>query len=187
MSYVLSRQEKGGGIIIKEIYVIMRISKNFTVQELTRSNTAARLGINNIPTKDGVHKLTILANSILQPIRNEIGPVRITSAYRSPELNTAIGGSSNSQHCRYEAVDCQFVKNGVMDNIKIYEAVLKLNLDFDQCILEFGNATEHIDPTEPDWIHLSWKVVDNRRQTFVAYKDENNKTKYRPIINYNCI
>ena len=165
----------------------MRLSKNFTLKELTRSNTALRLGIDNTPSKEGVLKLTLLATSLLQVIRDRIGPLRITSGYRSPQLSEAIGSSSNSQHCRYEAVDMQYVTRGKMDNIKIYDALIDLDLDFDQCILEFGNATEHIDPTEPDWIHLSWKVVDNRRQTLVAYKDENNKTKYRPIINYNCI
>ena len=165
----------------------MRLSKNFTLKELTRSNTATRLGIDNQPSKEGVLKLTLLATELLQPLRNAVGSLRITSGYRSPQLSEAIGSSSNSQHCRYEAVDMQFVKRGKMDNIKIYDALIDLDLDFDQCILEFGNATERIDPTEPDWIHLSWKVVDNRRQTLVAYKDENNKTKYRPIINYNCI
>jgi len=163
------------------------LSKNFTLKELTRSNTATRLGIDNEPSKEGVLKLTLLATSLLQPLRNAVGSLRITSGYRSPQLSEAIGSSSNSQHCRYEAVDLQYVKRGKMDNIKIYDALIDLDLDFDQCILEFGNATEHIDPTEPDWIHLSWKVVDNRRQTLVAYKDENNKTKYRTIINYNCI
>ena len=122
-----------------------------------------------------------------QPLRNAVGSLRITSGYRSPQLSEAIGSTSNSQHCRYEAVDMQYVKRGKVDNIKIYDALIDLDLDFDQCILEFGNATEHIDPTEPDWVHISWKVIDNRRQTLVAYKDENNKTKYRPIINYNCI
>ena len=165
----------------------MRLSKNFTLKELTRSNTALRLGIDNQPSKEGVLKLTLLATSLLQPLRNAVGSLRITSGYRSPQLSEAIGSSSNSQHCRYEAVDMQFVKRGKMDNIKIYDALIHIDLDYAQCILEFGNATEHIDPTEPDWIHLSWKVVDNRRQTLVAYKDENNKTKYRPIINYNCI
>lgn len=165
----------------------MRLSKNFTLKELTRSNTALRLGIDNEPSKEGVLKLTLLATSLLQPLRNVVGSLRITSGYRSPKLSEAIGSSSNSQHCRYEAVDMQYVKRGKMDNIKIYDALIDLDLDYDQCILEFGNATEHIDPTEPDWVHISWKVVDNRRQTLVAYKDENNKTKYRPIINYNCI
>lgn len=165
----------------------MILSKNFTLKELTRSNTALRLGIDNTPSKEGIWKLTLLAAELLQPLRNVVGSLRITSGYRSPQLSEAIGSSSNSQHCRYEAVDMQYVKRGKMDNIKIYDALIDLDLDYDQCILEFGNATEHIDPTEPDWIHLSWKVVDNRRQTLVAYKDENNKTKYRPIINYNCI
>jgi hypothetical protein len=163
------------------------LSKNFTLKELTRSNTALRLGIDNEPSKEGVLKLTLLATELLQPLRNAVGSLRITSGYRSPQLSEAIGSTSNSQHCRYEAVDMQYVKRGKMDNIKIYDALIDLDLDFDQCILEFGNATEHIDPTEPAWVHISWKVVDNRRQTLVAYKDENNKTKYRPIINYNCI
>lgn len=165
----------------------MRLSKNFTLKELIRSNTALRLGIDNTPSKEGILKLTLLATELLQPLRNAVGSLRITSGYRSAQLSEAVGSSSNSQHCRYEAVDMQYVKRGKMDNIKIYDALIDLDLDYDQCILEFGNATEHIDPTEPDWIHLSWKVVDNRRQTLVAYKDENNKTKYRPIINYNCI
>jgi zinc D-Ala-D-Ala carboxypeptidase len=165
----------------------MILSKNFTLKELTRSNTALRLGIDNTPSKEGVWKLTLLAAELLQPLRNVVGSLRITSGYRSPQLSEAIGSSSNSQHCRYEAVDMQYVKRGKIDNIKIYDALIDLDLDYDQCILEFGNATEHIDPTKPDWIHLSWKVVDNRRETLVAYKDENNKTKYRPIINYNCI
>ena len=164
----------------------MRLSKNFTLKELTRSNTALRIGIDNEPSKEGILKLTLLATSLLQPLRNAVGSLRITSGYRSPKLSEAIGSSSNSQHCRYEAVDMQYVKRGKMDNIKIYDALIDLDLDYDQCILEFGTSTKNIDG-EPDWIHLSWKVVDNRRETLVAYKDENNKTKYRPIINYNCI
>ena len=164
----------------------MRLTKNFTLSEFTKSNTALRLGINNEPTKEGVIKLGLLA-AFLQRIRDRIGPLRITSGYRSPQLSEAIGSSSNSQHCRYEAVDLQFVKRGKMDNMQIYKAVIDLDLDYDQCILEFGNATEYIDPTNPAWIHLSWKIADNRRQTLVAYKDINNKTKYRPLTNYKSL
>ena len=165
----------------------MKLSKNFTLKELTKSNTALRLGINNEPSKEGIYKLRLLCHSLLQPLRNAVGSIRITSAYRSPILSETIGSSSNSQHCRYEAVDCQYVKRGKMDNIKVYDALIELDLDYDQCILEFGNGTEYIDPTEPDWIHLSWKISDNRRQTLVAYKDENNKTKYRHLIKYKSI
>ena len=167
----------------------MRLSKNFTLKELIRSNTALRLGIDNTPSKEGIWKLTLLATELLQPLRNVVGSLRITSGYRSAQLSEAVGSSSNSQHCRYEAVDMQYVKRGKIDNIKIYDALIDLDLDYDQCILEFGSPppTAERDTNSPDWIHLSWKVVDNRRQTLVAYKDENNKTKYRPIINYNCI
>ena len=163
----------------------MRLTKNFTLSEFTKSNTALRLGINNEPTKEGVIKLGLLA-AFLQRIRDCIGPLRITSGYRSPQLSEAIGSSSNSQHCRYEAVDLQYVKRGKMDNLQIYKAVIDLDLDYDQCILEFGKNTEYLDG-EPDWVHLSWKITDNRRQTLVAYKDINNKTNYRPLTNYKSI
>ena len=164
----------------------MRLSKNFTLQELTYSATALRLGIENSPSKEGILKLTLLATSLLQPLRERLGALRVTSGYRSPQLSEAIGSSSNSQHCRYEAVDIQYVKRGKMNNLDIYNALIDLDLDYDQCILEFGKNTEYVDG-EPAWIHLSWKVSDNRKQTLVAYKDINNKTKYRPLINYNSI
>ena len=165
----------------------MRLTKNFTLKEFTKSSTALRLGLNNDPTKEGIIKLRLLATNLLQPLRNAVGSIRITSGYRSPELSKAIGSSSNSQHCRYEAIDLQFVKRGKMDNLALYNALIELDLDFDQAILEFGNATEYIDPTHPDWIHLSWKIIDNRRQVLIAYKDEDNKTKYRPLIKYNSV
>ena len=74
-----------------------------------------------------------------------------------------------------------------MDNLLIYQALIDLDIDFDQCILEFGDSTKTSDPTSPAWIHLSYKITDNRRQVLVAYKDDNNKTKYRPLIKYNSI
>ena len=160
----------------------MRLSKNFTLHEMCYSGTALRLGLNNKPTKEGIYKLTLLA-TLLQSIRNKIGALRITSGYRSIELNITIGGSANSQHCRYEAVDLQYVKGGQMDNLIIYQTLIDLDLDFDQCILEFGNGSKNIDPTLPSWIHLSWKISDNRKQVLVAYKD-GNKTKYRNPIEY---
>ena len=165
----------------------MTLSKNFTLQELIKSNTALRLGIDNTPSKEGIMKLTILATSVLQLLRDRIGALRITSGYRSPQLNTAIGGSNKSQHTKCEAVDIQYVKRGRMDNLMIYQALIDLDIDFDQCILEFGDSTATSDPTSPAWIHLSYKITNNRRQVLVAYKDDNNKTKYRPLIKYNTI
>ena len=166
----------------------MRISKNFTLLELTKSNTATRLGISNTPDKEGIHKLRLLATELLHPLRNAVGPLRVTSGYRSESLNKAITGRSNyvSQHTKCEAVDLQFVKRGKMDNMKIFNAIINHALEFDQCILEFGGATAEKDSDNPDWIHLSWKVTENRRQILVAYKDENNKTKYRQPNNYFC-
>lgn len=165
---------------------MMRISKNFTLAELTKSNTATRLGISNTPDKEGIHKLRLLATELLQPLRNAVGALRVTSGYRSESLNKAIGGSNKSQHTKCEAVDLQFVKRGRMDNMKIFNAIINHALEFDQCILEFGGATAEKDSDNPDWIHLSWKVTENRRQILVAYKDENNKTKYRQPNNYFC-
>ena len=164
----------------------MRLTKNFTLQEFTRSNTALRLGLSNKPTKEGIIKLRLLA-TFLQTIRDRLGALRITSGYRSPALSQAIGSSANSQHCRYEAVDLQYVNRGRMDNLRIYQTIVDLDLDFDQIILEFGDSTEYNDPMRPAWIHLSWKVSDNRRQVLVAYKTENNKTKYRPLIEYKSL
>ena len=163
----------------------MRISKNFTLAELTKSNTAKRFGISNMPDKIGIHKLRLLATELLQPIRDRLSaPLRITSGYRSESLNKAIGGSNKSQHTKCEAVDLQFVKRGRMDNIRIFNAIINPALEFDQCILEFGGATAEKDSDNPDWIHISWKVTGNRRQILVAYKDENNRTKSRPKKNY---
>ena len=165
----------------------MRISKNFTLAELTKSNTAKRFGISNMPDKIGIHKLRLLATELLQPIRDRLSaPLRITSGYRSESLNKAIGGSNKSQHTKCEAVDLQFVKRGKMDNMKIFECLINSAIEFDQCILEFGGATADKDSDNPDWIHLSWKIKGNRRQILVAYKDENNKTKYRKPNNYFC-
>ena len=165
----------------------MRISKNFTLAELTKSNTATRLGISNTPDKEGIHKLRLLATELLQPLRNAVGPLRVTSGYRSESLNAAIGGSNKSQHTKCEAVDLQFVKRGRMDNMRIFNAIISQGLEFDQCILEFGGSTAHTDSDNPDWIHISWKITGNRKQVLVAYKDENNKTKYRAKKHYNSI
>ena len=163
----------------------MRISKNFTLHELIFSSTALRKNIDNTPSKEHILKLRLLVTSVLQPLRNAVGPLRITSGYRSEELCVAINSQVSSQHAKGEAVDMQYVKRGKMDNMQIFNAIISLGLDFDQIILEFGpGATKDRDSDYPDWIHLSWKVKENRRQILVAYKDENNKTKYRRKKNY---
>ena len=83
----------------------MKLSENFTLQELTKSDTAIRLGIPNEPNSDQIAKLQNLCETLLQPVRDKFGAVIITSGYRSPELCTKIGSSINSQHCKAEAVE----------------------------------------------------------------------------------
>ena len=94
----------------------MRLSKNFTLSEITKSNTAKRLGIDNGPNKEHLQNIQVLVNNLIQPMRSALGPIRISSGYRNPQLNHAIGGSSRSQHCKGQAFDVQFWKNGKMCN-----------------------------------------------------------------------
>ena len=147
----------------------MRLSKNFVLSEVTRSGTANRLGIDNGPEKEHQQNLQDLIRNLVQPLRDDLGPIRITSGYRSPSLNKAIGGSKRSQHCKGEALDIQFWENGEMNNKKIYDWILDSGLEFDQMINEFDFA----------WIHISLKAEGNRKQVLEAYKDEDGDTKYR--------
>jgi len=147
----------------------MKLSKNFVLSELTKSNTAKRLGIKNEPTKEHMDNLQVLIRDLIQPIRDGIGPIRISSGYRNPELNRAIGGSRKSQHCKGEALDLQFWEMGEMNNKAIYDWVLESGIEFDQMINEFNFS----------WIHISLKAKDNRRQVLEAYKDEDGDTKYK--------
>jgi len=147
----------------------MRLSKNFTLSEITRSNTAKRLGISNEPTKEHIKNIQNLITKIIQPMRNDIGAIRISSGYRSSELNRAIGGSSKSQHCKGQALDLQYWSDGKMDNKKIYDWLIDNAVEFDQMINEFDFA----------WIHLSLKEKKNRKDVLEAYKDEDGDTKYR--------
>jgi 4-hydroxy-3-methylbut-2-en-1-yl diphosphate synthase IspG/GcpE len=149
----------------------MRLSKNFVLSEITRSNTARRLGINNEPEKKHLESMQRIITNLIQPMRDALGPIRITSGYRSPSLNRAIGGSSKSQHCKGEALDLQFWKEGQMCNKEVFDWVLKSGLDFDQMIDEFDFA----------WIHISLKEKKNRKQVLMAYKDLEGDTAYKTV------
>jgi len=147
----------------------MKLSKNFSLSEITHSNTAKRLGIDNTPNEKHLANMGLLINNLIQPMRDSIGPIRISSGYRGKDLNRAIGGSRKSQHCKGQALDIQFWQNGKMMNELIFEWVLDSGLEFDQMINEFDFS----------WIHISLVGVNNRKQVLEAYKDEDGDTKYK--------
>ena len=150
----------------------MRLSKNFTLPEIIHSNTAKRLGINNAPNKEHLKNMQVLVRDLIQPMRDVLGPIRISSGYRNPELNRAIGGSSKSQHCKGEALDLQYWSKGKMCNKEIYDWVIKSGIEFDQMINEFDYS----------WIHISLKSNDkNRKQILEAYKDSDGDTAYKLV------
>ena len=151
------------------------ISEHISYKEGVYSITALRLGLNNDPTKTHLTNMELLAEKIFEPLRKHVGgPIKINSFYRGPELNKAIGGSSNSQHCKGQAIDIDDVY-GYMSNADMYEYIKK-NLSFDQMIWEFGNSDN------PDWVHVSYVNEEaNRNRCLLAYKDENNKTAYKVI------
>lgn len=147
----------------------MRLSENFTLTEITRSNTAKRLGIKNEPTKEHLKNIQSLVTNVLQPLRASVGPIRISSGYRNAQLNRAIGGSGKSQHCKGQAADIQYFQEGQMNNKIIYDWIIDNAIDFDQMINEFDFS----------WIHISFKSKGNRREVLEAYKDDKGRTKYR--------
>ena len=151
----------------------MNLSRNFTLSELIKSDTAIRKGINNNPNAEQIEKLKGLCENILQPVRDHFGRVKVTSGFRSVDLCLAIGSSSNSQHAKAEAADFECI--GV-DNAELADWI-KDNLPYDQLIVEYYT------PGEPNagWIHCSY-VSDQPRASYLwAYRSE-GKTKYKPII-----
>jgi hypothetical protein len=149
----------------------MYLTKNFSYLEMIKSSTAQRLNVSNHPTLEHAINLVNLCNIILQPVREEFGPLRINSGYRSPTLNAKVGGSKTSQHCNGEAADFE---SSSISNPELAAWIAK-NLDFDQLILEFYDGS---DP-HSGWIHCSYKKDgSNRAKTLTALR-VNGKTKYK--------
>lgn len=147
----------------------MRLSRNFTLSELCKSETATRKGIDNWPSSAEVSNLLILTKKILQPIRDKLGPVLVTSGYRSPALNKCIGGSTNSDHCKGLAADFEVLG---MDN-KALALWIKDNLTFKQLILEFYEDGKE----DSGWVHCSFEMDNNKGEVLRATKDK-KKTVY---------
>lgn len=150
----------------------MQLSKNFSLQELTKSQQGTRLGINNTPSDTVINNLQGLVNSILQPLRDMLKkPISISSGYRSFELNTAIGGSRTSEHCFGYAADIEVPG---IDNKQLFD-IIKKNFKFTQLILEFYQ--EGI--PDSGWVHVSMNPTNLKNQSLLAVK-QNNKTVYLP-------
>ena len=151
-----------------------RISEHISLKEGIKSHTATRLNIDNIPRELDLVNMKTIAEEVFEPLRKWVGgPIAINSFYRSPQLNSAIGGSTTSQHCIGCALDLDD-NYGHKTNAEMYEYI-KNNLDFDQIIWEFGTDEN------PNWVHVSYVSEDaNRRRCLKAYK-ENGKTKYKII------
>ena len=152
----------------------MKLTENFSLNELTKSQTAERKGINNTPSTEHQENLKRLCESILQRIRDHFGQVvSVSSGYRSPELCVAIGSSTKSQHARGEAADFEIF--GVSN--KELADYINENLTYDQLILEYWKES---DPNS-GWVHCSFTLNGNRKQYLRAYK-ENGATKYESMV-----
>ena len=150
----------------------MNLTKNFTLAEMTKSETALRHGMDNTPGEQETAALKLLAEKVLQPVRDHFGRgVKVNSGFRHPEVNAKVGGSKTSDHCRGQAADIEIP--GV-PNAELAEWI-KDNLEFRQLILEFYT------PGIPDsgWVHVSYVAEDNKKQVLTATK-QNGKTVYLP-------
>ena len=148
---------------------MVTLSKNFTLTEYTKSQTALRLGIDNTPNDDHLASAKLLFEQVVQPVRDHFGPTVINSGYRGSELNAAIGGAATSQHCRGEAVD---IECPGIANHEVAEWIQN-NLDFDQLILEFYT----LGIPDSGWVHVSYTPEGNRKQSLTAVKQD-GKTVY---------
>lgn len=150
----------------------MKLSNNFSLKELTASQTAERKGISNNPSEDHMNALKDLCENVLQKVRDHYGKVvSVSSGYRSPELCVAIGSSVNSQHAKGQAADFEVFG---LSNAELCKYIAE-NLEYDQLILEYHNIGE----PNSGWIHCSYRADgENRKQILRAYRDEAGKTKY---------
>jgi len=149
----------------------IKLSRNFWLKELTKSPTAERFGISNDPSSEHLVNLTVITHKILQPVREQFGVITVNSGYRSPALNTKVGGSKTSQHCNGEAVD--FEQLGT-SNPEVAKWITK-NLDWDQIILEFYIKGQ----PNSGWIHCSYKKDGTNRRKITTALRTGGKTVYK--------
>jgi len=153
----------------------MQLSKNFSLIELTKSQTAERKGIPNDPSADHISNLELLCERVLQPVRDHFNHVvSISSGYRSSELCIAIGSSLDSQHAKGQAADFEIFG---ISNRELADYI-HFNLNYDQLILEYWKGE---DEPNSGWVHCSFTLNGNRKQYLRAYK-ENGSTKYEQVL-----
>jgi hypothetical protein len=151
----------------------MQLSKNLSLAEVIRSETAKRKGVSNMPTEAHIANFKLLAEKVFQPIREHFGvPIHISSGYRSKALNESIKGSSTSQHCSGEAIDID-MDGTAITNAEIFNYI-KDNLEFDQLIWEFGTDTN------PDWVHVSYESTGKQRKQILKAVKKGGATSYVP-------
>jgi zinc D-Ala-D-Ala carboxypeptidase len=153
----------------------MKLSKNLSLAEVVRSETAKRLNIDNNPTKEHLENLKAIAENVFQPIRDHFNcPIHVSSGYRSEDLNRAIRGSKMSLHMQGCALDLDMDFTNV-SNTEVFNYI-KDNLEFDTLIWEFNN-----EDGSPKWVHVSYIEGKNRKQVIEAYRDPITQiTKYKP-------
>jgi zinc D-Ala-D-Ala carboxypeptidase len=150
----------------------MQLTTNFSLHELTKSETALRMGFDNTPGEAETEALRLLCEKVLQPVRDHYGKgVKVNSGYRSPESNAAVGGSKTSDHCKGMAADIEIP--GVA-NAELAQFIMD-NLSYTQLILEFYT------PGIPDsgWVHVSYDPANLKKQELTATKVA-GKTQYLP-------
>jgi hypothetical protein len=153
----------------------MQLSEHLSLAEVTKSDTAKRRGVSNMPTEAHIANFKLLAENIFEPIRNHFGkPIFISSGYRSAELNKAIGGAASSQHCQGEAIDIDMDgRPGGVTNKMVFDFI-KENLNFDQLIWEFGTDAN------PDWVHVSYESTGKQRKQILKAVRKGGATSYVP-------
>ncbi len=151
----------------------MRLSKNFSLKELTYSQTAVRNGISNLPNDEQLVALTALCQRVLQPCREKFGTISISSALRAEALNSLIGGSKTSDHCHGRAGDFE-VRSETVSNPEL-AGYIKDNLEFKQLILEFYSKDEG---PNSGWVHCSFDPGGDNKGEVLTAKRVDGKVHY---------
>lgn len=150
----------------------MNLTKDFSLEEMTNSQTAVRLGIGNTPNAEQIQNLTKLCVNVLQPLRDLLhDAIHVDSGYRSPQVNAAVGGVPSSQHLEGKAADTVCF----MSTVDWANFIINSEIEFDQLILEFYSAEKG---PHSGWVHVSYNEGNNRKQVLTATKNNQGHTIY---------